>query len=71
MKELKILVTLTWSKIMAFLILGCAMFLDIRNGGATAFMFAVPFVVFLISGKQYFDSKNGTNKEVSGDAAVK
>jgi hypothetical protein len=56
---------------MAFLVLGCAMFLDVRNKGATAFMFAVPFVVFLISGKQYFDSKNGTNKDISEGTAVK
>jgi hypothetical protein len=57
--KVQLLITLTWSKIMAFLVLVCSMFLDIHNGGATAFMFAVPFVVFLISGKQYFDSKNG------------
>jgi len=44
---------------MAFLVLGGALFLDIKNGGATAFMFALPFIVFLITGKQYFDSKNG------------
>lgn len=42
---------------MAFLVLACSVYLDIRNSGATAFMFALPFVVFLISGKQYFDSK--------------
>ena len=48
-------ITLTWSKIMAFLILGCAVYLDAKNGGATAFMFALPFVSALIIGKQYFD----------------
>jgi len=57
--KFNLLITLTWSKIVAFLILGCSMFLDIHNGGATTFMFAVPFIVFLITGKQYFDSKNG------------
>ena len=61
MTQVKLLVTLTWSKVMAFIILTCSMFLDIRNGGATAFMFTVPFVVFLISGKQYFDSKKIDN----------
>jgi len=50
-------VTITWSKIMAFVVLGVATMLDIRNGGATAFMFALPFVVVLITGKQYLDSK--------------
>ena len=44
---------------MAFLVLGGALFLDIKNGGATTFMFALPFIVFLITGKQYLDSKNG------------
>jgi hypothetical protein len=51
----QILLTITWSKTMAFLVLSCSMLLDIRNGGATAFMFAVPFVTLLITGKQYFD----------------
>ena len=62
---MKFLLTITWSKIMAFLVLACSVYLDIRNGGATAFMFAVPFVVFLISGKQYFDSKNGKSQNIS------
>lgn len=57
---MKTFINLTWSKIMAFLVLSCAMVLDIRNGGTTAFMFAIPFVVFLITGKQYLDSKNIT-----------
>ena len=46
---------------MAFLVLGCAVFLDVRNGGASAFMFALPFVSGLIVGKQYFDSKKQAN----------
>jgi len=55
--KIELFVTITWSKIMAFLVLFCAVFLDVRNDSATAFMFAIPFIVFLISGKQYFDSK--------------
>ena len=55
MNSVKLSVTLTWSKIMAFLVLASSLFLDIRNDNATCFMFALPFVVFLISGKQYFD----------------
>jgi len=58
---MKLLITLTWSKVMAFLVLGCAVFLDVRNGGASAFMFALPFVSGLIVGKQYFDSKKQAN----------
>jgi len=45
-----LLLDLTWSKIMALLMLGCSVYL-----GATSFMFAVPFVSALILGKQYFD----------------
>jgi len=52
-------IVITASKLMAFLVLGGALFLDIKNGGATTFMFALPFIVFLITGKQYLDSKNG------------
>jgi hypothetical protein len=48
-------ITLTFSKIMAFTMLGCAVLLDFKNGGCTAFMFSVPFVSALILGKQYFD----------------
>ena len=60
MTQVKLLLTLTWSKVMAFLLVGCSVALDFHNGGATAFMFTVPFVSALILGKQYFD-KNRTN----------
>jgi len=56
-------INLTWSKIMAFSILACSMVLDLENGGATAFMFAVPFVSALILGKQYMDKGRDFNKE--------
>ena len=52
---MKFEITLTWSKIMAILLLGCAIYLDINNGGIHAFMFAAPFVVALITGKQVID----------------
>lgn len=61
--NLKILLTLTLSKLMAFVILICAMILDIRNGGATTFMFAIPFISALVLGKQYFD-KDKPSEEV-------
>jgi hypothetical protein len=49
---------LTWSKIVALLVLCASVFLDVKNGtGATAFMFALPFIVVLVTGKQYIDSK--------------
>jgi len=51
-------ITITWSKVIATLILIGAIWLDLRAGaGATAFMFSLPFIVFLVTGKQYIDSK--------------
>jgi hypothetical protein len=47
---------ITYSKVIAAVILVMAFVLDVfytRNGNV--FMFAVPFVVFLISGKQLID----------------
>lgn len=58
---MNLLINLTWSKLIAFLVLGCSVFLDIKNGGASSFMYALPFVVFLITGKQYLDSKKPAN----------
>jgi hypothetical protein len=52
---MKFAITLTWSKFMALLMLCGATYLDLKNGGAGTFMFALPFVVFLITGKQFFD----------------
>ena len=50
-------IELTWSKIVAVFILGCAVYLDISNGGIAAFMFSIPFIVVLITGKQIVDWK--------------
>ena len=61
----QIAIRITWSKVMAFVMLACAVFLDVRNNGATAFMFAVPFVSALIVGKQYFD-RNVKPNETTG-----
>jgi len=55
---MKFLIELTWSKLMALAITGCAVFLDAKNGTpGTVFMFSLPFVVFLITGKQFFDHR--------------
>lgn len=52
----KFAVTLTWSKIMALVIITLAFTMDIlADKGGTVFMFALPFVVFLITGKQVID----------------
>jgi hypothetical protein len=49
---MKFNITLTASKVMAFLMLGCATYL-----GPNTFMFSVPFISALILGKQYLDGK--------------
>lgn len=58
---MKFNIILTLSKVMAFLMLGCAVYLDAKIGtGIQAFTFACPFVVFLITGKMvsdYFKNK--------------
>jgi len=55
---MRIDILLTWSKIVALLVLAGAIFLDVKTGtGATAFMFCLPFVVVLITGKQFVDYK--------------
>jgi hypothetical protein len=54
---------LTWSKLMSLMILVLSFVLDWFNDkGGTVLMFAIPFVVFLITGKQYFD--RGKEKDI-------
>jgi hypothetical protein len=52
---MKVTIELTWSKLMALVVLGGAVALDILNKSVTTFQFALPFVVFLITGKQLID----------------
>lgn len=59
---MKFAITITASKLMAFVIILIAFVIDLTGKGATAFMFAVPFVASLVLGKQYFDSKNGNSQ---------
>lgn len=49
---MKFNIDLTWSKIMALAVLSGAFFLDYKMGAANTFMFSLPFVVALITGKQ-------------------
>jgi hypothetical protein len=58
---MKFAINITASKLMSFCILAGALVLDIKSGGSTAFMFAVPFVSALVLGKQYFDK--GRNEQ--------
>ena len=51
-------ITLTWSKIMALVILVLAFVMDIASDKqGTVFMFALPFVAGMIAGKQVIDRK--------------
>jgi len=64
---IKFEITLTWSKIVALLMLMMAFVLDlVITKSATTTMYAIPFVVTLIAGKQYLDKKKdekiNTNK---------
>ena len=63
---MKFIVTITASKLIAFCILAGALAIDLLGKGATAFMFAIPFVAALVLGKQHFDSK----KEINGNTKV-
>jgi hypothetical protein len=52
----KVNIEITNSKIIAYLLLFSSVALDFANDkNGTIFMFSVPFIVALISGKQFFD----------------
>ena len=61
---MKIMMEITWSKFMALIVLGVALYLDIVNTGTGTFQYAMPFVLVLITGKQVIDwrKKNGETK---------
>ena len=59
---MKFAIILTWSKIVAVIILGLSVYIDVESkSGGTVFMFCIPFVVFLITGKQYLDKDKEIN----------
>jgi len=58
---MKFKILLTWSKIMSLVVLCSSVFLDMKTNQTNTFMFALPFVTFLITGKQFFD-KNKPEK---------
>ena len=48
--------TITFSKAIAFIIIVLSFLMDFLNDkGGTVFMYAIPFAVFLITGKQAID----------------
>lgn len=62
---IKLFLNITNSKLVGYMILIMAFVLDIMNDrSGTVFMFAIPFVVFLITGKQYIDAKRENGKAV-------
>ena len=53
---MKMNITITLSKIMAFCLLGSSIFLDMVNTHtASTFMYTVPFITALVLGKQGLD----------------
>ena len=52
---MKFNIELTWSKFMALVIFGGTMALDIINKSTQTVMFALPFIIFLLTGKQVID----------------
>jgi len=63
--KMKFNIELTWSKLTAWIVLALAFVIDLKNGmPGTVFMFSLPFAVFLITGKQFFDHRKEikTNK---------
>ena len=60
---MKFNIELSWSKLIALVVIGCAVYIDARNGlPGTVFMFSLPFAVFLITGKQFFDHRKELKK---------
>lgn len=61
---MKFYLNITFSKLTALIILIMAFIMDFFNDrGGTVFMFALPFVVALITGKQYLDNQYKKIKE--------
>lgn len=56
-------IELTWSKLMALLVLGYAFAMDYGVEGHTALIYSLPFIVFLITGKQALDLRKTSIEE--------
>lgn len=65
--KFQLAVTLTWSKIMAFAILGVSLTLDLIHGDSKTTMFSIPFISSLILGKQYFDRNKNYDAPVQSE----
>ena len=61
---MKVKIELTWSKLMALLVLVYAFVMDIRvEDTHTALVYVVPFIVVMIGAKQALDLKKDTEKK--------
>ena len=60
---MKFNIKLTWSKFMALVVTTGAFFLDYKMGTNTTFMFAMPFIVVLITGKQLINKNKPEVKD--------
>ena len=54
---MKVNIELTWSKIIALLVILLAFGLELMDKSSGVFFLALPIAAFLITGKQYIDSK--------------
>jgi len=63
---MKFNIELSWSKLVALIVIIAAAYIDKSNGlPGTVFMFSLPFATFLITGKQFFDNRKAV-KEIKG-----
>ncbi len=63
---MKFMIEMTWSKLMAFVVLLYAFSIDWKAGTMTALQYSLPFVVFLITGKQFIDWRKA--KDTNGNS---
>ena len=58
---MKFMIEMTWSKLMALVVLGYAFYMDVTLLTSENLRWCLPFVIFLITGKQVIDwRKNNT-----------
>lgn len=64
---MKFLIELTWSKVVALLVLIAAFWLSLENESIQAFTYSLPIIVFLITGKQFFNNKKEIQELKNGN----
>ena len=61
---MKLKIELTWSKIMALVVLVYAFIQDLGPEGHDALIYSLPFIVFLITGKQVIDWRKNEKTKI-------